>query len=77
MNIFKFIDVKIFLISLAVGLFIVYITKPSSKIIYVYPNPSNIDKIEYKDKAENCFSFDSVQVTCPDDDNLIEKYQVQ
>ena len=77
MNIFKFIDVKIFLISLAVGLFIVYITKPASKVIYVYPNPSNIDKIEYKDKAENCFSFDSVQVTCPDDDNLIEKYQVQ
>lgn len=77
MNIFKFVDVKIFLISLAIGLFVVYITKPNSKIIYVYPNPSNLDKIHYKDKADNCFTFDSVEVSCPNDENLIERYNIQ
>ena len=33
----KYIDIKIFLASLAFGLFAVYITVPSDKKIYVYP----------------------------------------
>ena len=45
----KYIDSKIFFISLAIGLFFVYINQPPPTIIYVYPTPSNIDKIQYKD----------------------------
>ena len=55
----KFINVPIFIVSLAIGLFVAYITMPSTQVIYVYPNPENEDKISYKDKADNCFHFKS------------------
>ena len=53
----KFINVPLFLTSLAIGLFVVYITLPATQVIYVYPNPDNEHKISYKDKAEKLFSL--------------------
>ena len=38
---------------------------PPPKVIYVYPTPSNLDKIQYKDRADNCYSFDMTEVKCP------------
>tara|TARA_Y100000591_G_C21368935_1_gene467826 strand:+ start:51 stop:302 length:252 start_codon:yes stop_codon:yes gene_type:complete len=76
-NVIKLINVKVFLISLALGLFFVYVTKPEQKIIIVYPNPSNNKKIHYKDKSDNCFEFNEVEVSCPDDSSLITDYNVQ
>lgn len=73
----KFIDFKIFLISLAVGIFLVYIIQPKSTIIYVYPTPDNIDKIQYKDKIGNCFEFMSKEVTCPKNPEEIHSIPVQ
>ena len=35
----KFLNVPLFLISLALGLFVAYITMPPTQVIYVYPNP--------------------------------------
>ena len=43
----KFISVPVFIISLTIGLFLAYITAPNPGVIYVYPNPDNIDKIQY------------------------------
>jgi hypothetical protein len=37
-----------------------------NKKIIVYPTPQNISKIQYKDVAENCFSFVSNEVPCPE-----------
>ena len=48
-----------------------------TQIIYVYPNPDNEDKILYKDKADNCFKFESHEVECPQDVSKIRSYQVQ
>ena len=73
----KLINIKVFLISFAIGMFIIYITEPDKKIIYVYPNPSNVDKIDFKDKADNCFNFDYKSVKCPKDMKKIEQYSVQ
>ena len=47
----KFIHVPIFLISLAIGALFVYLTHEEPTVIYVYPTPDNINKIQYKDKA--------------------------
>jgi hypothetical protein len=33
-------------------------------IIYVYPTPDNIEKVEYIDKAQNCFKFKATTVKC-------------
>ena len=73
----KFLNVPLFLISLAVGLFVAYITMPSTQVIYVYPNQENEDKISYKDKADNCFHFKSKEVKCPDDLSKIRSYNIQ
>ena len=43
----KFISVPVFIISLTIGLFLAYITAPNPGVIYVYPNPDNIDKIQF------------------------------
>jgi hypothetical protein len=37
-----------------------------TKKIIVYPTPQNITKIQYKDVAENCFSYVSKEVPCPE-----------
>jgi hypothetical protein len=73
----KFINIPVFIISLAMGIFLVYILNPRPNIIYVYPNPDNIDKIQYKDKGGSCFGFTSQQVQCPNDKRKIRKYPVQ
>ena len=76
-NFIKFINVPIFLVSLAIGLFLVYITVPTPRIIYVYPTPDNVDKIQYKDYTDNCFTFESELVECPENKNEITDIPVQ
>jgi hypothetical protein len=41
-----------------------------NKKIIVYPTPQNITKIQYKDVAENCFSYVSKEVPCPENGNF-------
>ena len=72
----KFIHVPLFLISLAVGVLFVYLTHDEPTIIYVYPTPDNINKIQYKDMADTCFQFTSTQVNCPSD-NKVKKIPAQ
>jgi hypothetical protein len=60
----KYVDLKIFLISLAVGLFLVYIYHPQDTIIYVYPTPENVGDVIYRDKANTCYKFEEREVTC-------------
>ena len=73
----KLVNIPLFIVSLSFGLFLVYITSPRPDIIYVYPTPDNLNKIQYKDYADNCYGFKSKQVTCPSDKKLIRKYPTQ
>ena len=73
----KFINIPVFLISLAIGIFLTYISNPRPNVIYVYPNPDNLDKIQYKDRSGSCFGFTSHEVQCPSDERQIRKYPVQ
>ena len=41
-----------------------YYTKNEKKIVFVYPTPANIDKIQYRDFANNCYDFESKQHKC-------------
>jgi hypothetical protein len=47
------------------------------KTIYIYPTPENVDKILFKDKANNCFHFEQQFVDCPKDTNLISTIPIQ
>ena len=77
MNLFKYINIPVFLISLAFGLFAVYITMPDTRKIYVYPTPENVSLLQYKDKTDTCFSFKQTEVTCPTNENDISKVPAQ
>jgi hypothetical protein len=59
-----------FIASFVIGLFFVYMIGSENKKIIVYPTPQNITKIQYKDVAENCFSFVSKEVPCPENGNF-------
>lgn len=71
------INIPVFLVSFAIGMFAVYITLPDNKVIKVYPSPDNYKYIQYKDKANNCFAVKETKVTCPDDSGKISKTPIQ
>ena len=48
-NLLKLINIKVFLISLLVGLVFMYFDNEKKKIS-VYPTPSNIDYLQFKIK---------------------------
>ena len=70
--IFKYLDVKLFLIGLSVGLLYIYLAEEYKKVIVIYPTPNNIDKYQYKDKSDECFSYELTEVQCPTEYNEIK-----
>ena len=72
-----YISLPVFFVSLAIGLFFVYIMGADMKTIYIYPTPENVDSVLFKDNADNCFTFKSILVDCPSDETKIEKIPIQ
>ena len=70
-NATKYINISIFLITFLIGLIYIYCFDYNRKV-EVIPTPYNIDKIEYKDEAENCFNYKIKDVICPSDKNKIK-----
>ena len=77
MAFFKFINIPVFIISLILGMFAVYMTLPETRKIYVFPTPENIDVLQYRDKTGTCFAFKQKEVTCPTDESAISKIPAQ
>jgi hypothetical protein len=73
----NYISIPVFIISFAVGLFFVYVLGPKMKKILIYPSPENVDKVLFKDNADNCFYFKPVKVTCPTDESKITTIPIQ
>ncbi len=74
---FNYIDFKIFIIALSIGLFYTYITDNGNKVIILYPTPDNIKEYQYKDKSDNCYTYDLNEVDCPDDENKYQTVKIQ
>ena len=77
MSIAKHINVYVFLISFAIGMFLVYITSDTSRKIIVYPTPENVNRIQYRDKTNTCFGIKQTEVKCPTDQSKITKIKAQ
>jgi hypothetical protein len=73
----KYINIPAFIISLAIGFFIVYITVPETRTVYVYPTHDNINSILFKDKVGNCFAMHEEEVECPTNETEISKIPAQ
>lgn len=75
-NLFKIINIKVFLLALFIGLIYVYIDSSKEKIT-VYPTPSNIKNVQYKDKADNCYTYELQNISCPSDKSKIKEIPIQ
>jgi hypothetical protein len=73
----NYISIPVFLVSFAIGLFFIYVLGPEMKTIFIYPSPENVDKVLFKDKAGNCFSFQEEIIECPKNEFLISKIPIQ
>ena len=73
----KYLDVRAFIISFALGMFAVYILEPDTTKIKVYPSPDNNQYIQYKDEANNCFTFRQSSISCPKDKTNIYETPIQ
>ena len=77
MNLLKFINISVFIISLALGIFSVYISTSLNRTIIVYPTHENANLLQYRDATKNCFSIIESEITCPSDPNKISKIPAQ
>jgi hypothetical protein len=77
MGLFKYINLPVFIISLAFGIFAVYVTMPDTRTIYVYPTPENIEQLQYRDKTDTCFSLRQKEVKCPKNESEITRIPAQ
>ena len=74
---FKYIDFKIFIIALSIGIFYTYVMDGDKEVIVLYPTPENIQEFQYKDKTNNCYTYDLNEVDCPDDENKYQTVKIQ
>jgi hypothetical protein len=77
MNLFRFISLPIFIVSLAIGILLVYLQVPKHKLVYIYPTPENLSKVQWKDKADKCYTWDQLEVSCPDNAQDIQPIPIQ
>lgn len=73
----NYISFPVFIVSFAIGLFFIYILGPNLKKIIIYPSPENVDKVLFKDNADNCFYFKQHKVDCPSDESKITSIPIQ
>lgn len=74
---FGYINLNVFLISFAIGLFFIYIMGPDMKKIVVFPTIENSGKVQYQDNSDNCFVYKPTEVKCPSDTSLIHNIPIQ
>lgn len=66
------IDLRWFLISLFIGLFVVYTTTPNPEVIVKYPTPDNAHNSVFKDDSDNCYKFTTEEVDCNQSNEINE-----
>ena len=73
----RFIDLRIFIVSLALGVLFVYLLELNTKTVHMYPSPENWEKYMIKDKSQQCYKYVQNEVSCPSDSSKLTKFPVQ
>jgi len=53
-----------FIVSMFVGIMILYVVHPEPKVIIKYPTIDNLQKNIYKDDKGTCYSYKKEEVIC-------------
>lgn len=73
----KYVNIPVFIISFAVGIWFVYMFNDTNRTILVYPTHENYSLLQYRDKVGNCYSIEEQEVECPKDPAQISKIPAQ
>lgn len=65
-----------FFVAFAIGMLVVYLTKPKPNIIVKFPSPQNVDNVVYKGEDDTCFKFIASKEQCPLDREKIKPQPV-
>lgn len=76
-SIFKFFNFKFLLLGIIFGFFALKYSDNEKRVVRVWPTPENIDVIQYKDSADNCFNFENIAIDCPSDPDQINSIPIQ
>ena len=57
-----------FLVSLAIGLFIVYVFHPKPEVVVKFPSPYNAGNIIYRDAHDSCYEYKAIPTSCDADE---------
>jgi len=77
MFLLRFLDLPVFIVSLAIGFFIIYVYGSDIKTVYVYPTPENMQDLLFQDDANNCFMYKAREEKCPQDKTQIKEIPIQ
>ena len=73
----NYISLPVFLISFIIGIVCIYFWGPEKKDVLMFPNIYNYGKLQYKDHADQCFSFTPISVECPVSETDIKTVPIQ
>ncbi len=71
------ISLPAFLISLAIGLFVVYVWGADKRQVYVYPSPDKVNEVLFQDNSNQCFQLQATEVSCPSDEDKLFEIPIQ
>ena len=61
---FNRLHAGLFVAAFLVGCVMIYFSPIEHKTVFVYPTPSNVKSLQYKDSAGSCFGFKAKEVEC-------------
>lgn len=76
-SMFNHISWPAFIVSFAIGVFYIYISLPTRRVVTVYPTQDNEGHFNFRDKAHNCFRFEQKMKACPANDDDLKTIPMQ
>ena len=76
-SIFKFFNFKFLILGIIFGFFALRYSDTEKRVVRVRNISDNIDVIQYKDNANNYFTFENIIVDCPSNPDDIHSIPIQ
>ncbi|MAP67441.1 MAG: hypothetical protein CMF80_07075 [Candidatus Marinimicrobia bacterium] len=77
MNVLSYINWYAFVFSFIIGIIFMYFYSEEPVKIYVYPTAKNFKNVQVLDKSGTCFSIETKETACPENDSNIKKVPIQ